>query len=44
LNNYLFGFSKESLDDEERYEITEKLTNEMDEIFYGKNINFGHTD
>ncbi|MCA1319437.1 adenosylmethionine decarboxylase [Bacillus tianshenii] len=44
LNNYLFGFSKESLNDDERYEITEKLTNEMDEIFYGKNINFGHTD
>ncbi|WP_223699942.1 adenosylmethionine decarboxylase [Sutcliffiella deserti] len=44
LNNYLFGHTKDSLDVEERYEITEKLTNEMDEIFYGKNINFGHKE
>ncbi|WP_078380465.1 adenosylmethionine decarboxylase [Sutcliffiella halmapala] len=44
LNNYLFGFSKDSLEDKERYEITEKLTTEMDEIFYGKNINFGYKD
>ncbi|CAG9623584.1 adenosylmethionine decarboxylase [Sutcliffiella rhizosphaerae] len=41
LNNYLFGLTKDSLSDDERYEITTNLTNEMDEIFYGKNINFG---
>lgn len=44
LNNYLFGFTKDTLDDSERYEITDKLTTEMDEIFYGKNINFGYRD
>ncbi|NMD69866.1 adenosylmethionine decarboxylase [Bacillus sp. DNRA2] len=38
LNNYLFGFTKESLSLEETKEITEKLHWEMDEIFYGKNI------
>ena len=39
LNNYLFGFTKDSLSEEEREEITKRLTLEMDEIFYGKNIN-----
>lgn len=38
LNNYLFGFKKEKLDPDEANEITEKLTMEMDEIFYGKNM------
>ncbi|WP_147534782.1 adenosylmethionine decarboxylase [Bacillus marasmi] len=38
LNNYLFGFTTESLSPEEISEITEKLHWEMDEIFYGKNI------
>lgn len=38
LNNYLFGYSKEKLDPEEANEITEKLTMEMDEIFYAKNM------
>ncbi|MCT8137250.1 adenosylmethionine decarboxylase [Anaerobacillus sp. CMMVII] len=38
LNNYLFGYKKETLDQEEADEITEKLTMEMDEIFYGKNM------
>ncbi|MBU5671868.1 adenosylmethionine decarboxylase [Paenibacillus brevis] len=38
LNNYLFGYTKESLSKEEQEEITERLTVEMDEIFYGKNI------
>ncbi|UTR10590.1 adenosylmethionine decarboxylase [Evansella sp. LMS18] len=38
LDNYLFGQSKDKLSDEEKEEITEKLSNEMDEIFYGKNI------
>ncbi|WP_078595868.1 adenosylmethionine decarboxylase [Evansella clarkii] len=38
LDNYLFGQSKDKLSDKEKVEITEKLSNEMDEIFYGKNI------
>ncbi|MBW8351527.1 adenosylmethionine decarboxylase [Bacillus sp. IITD106] len=38
LDNYLFAQSKENLNDEEAAEITERITNEMDEIFYGKNI------
>lgn len=39
LDNYLFGYKKNTLDQKEINEITEKLTIEMDEIFYGKNIN-----
>lgn len=38
LDHYLFGFKKEKLTATEANEITEKLTMEMDEIFYGKNI------
>ncbi|TFE03341.1 adenosylmethionine decarboxylase [Jeotgalibacillus sp. R-1-5s-1] len=38
LNNYLFGYRKDSLDRDEIEEITEKLKIEMDEIFYGKNM------
>lgn len=38
LNNYLFGYTKEKLNPEEIEEITERLKLEMDEIFYGKNI------
>lgn len=38
INNYLFGYTKEKLAQEEVEEITEKLTMEMDEIFYGKNM------
>ncbi|RCX20340.1 S-adenosylmethionine decarboxylase [Fontibacillus phaseoli] len=38
LNNYLFGYTKDSLSSQEQLEITERLTIEMDEIFYGKNI------
>ncbi|MCJ8008208.1 adenosylmethionine decarboxylase [Lederbergia wuyishanensis] len=38
LDNYLFAQSKENLKEEEAAEITERITNEMDEIFYGKNI------
>ncbi|EFV76024.1 S-adenosylmethionine decarboxylase proenzyme [Bacillus sp. 2_A_57_CT2] len=41
LDNYLFGYTKEKLDPKEAEEITERLTTEMDEIFYGKNINPG---
>ena len=38
LDNYLFGLKKDKLSDEETEEITDKLSHEMDEIFYGKNI------
>lgn len=38
LNNYLFGYTKDKLSPDEQGEITERLTEEMDEIFYGKNI------
>ncbi|MCE7791904.1 adenosylmethionine decarboxylase [Salipaludibacillus sp. CUR1] len=38
LDNYLFGYNKHELYEEERKEITEKLTHEMDEIYYGRNI------
>ncbi|RLQ96097.1 adenosylmethionine decarboxylase [Falsibacillus albus] len=38
LNNYLFGYTKERLKKNEAAEITEKLTMEMNEIFYGKNM------
>ncbi|WP_428993715.1 adenosylmethionine decarboxylase [Brevibacillus choshinensis] len=38
LNNYLFGYTKDKLTADEQREITERLHNEMDEIYYGKNI------
>ncbi|CAG7617832.1 adenosylmethionine decarboxylase [Paenibacillus allorhizosphaerae] len=38
LNNYLFGYTKDKLSEEEQRDITESLKWEMDEIFYGKNI------
>jgi S-adenosylmethionine decarboxylase len=38
LNNYLFGYTKDTLTELEQKEITESLTSEMDEIFYGKNF------
>lgn len=41
LNNYLFGYTKDKLTSEEAEQITAKLQTEMDEIFYGKNINDG---
>ena len=41
LNNYLFGYSKDELHEDEVEEITERLKTEMDEIFYGKNITPG---
>ncbi|CAH0120955.1 MULTISPECIES: adenosylmethionine decarboxylase [unclassified Paenibacillus] len=36
LDNYLFGYTKDTLTEEEQKEMTEKLMTEMDEIFYGK--------
>ena len=41
LNNYLFGYTQETLSVDEQQEITQKLKLEMDEIFYGKNMNHG---
>jgi S-adenosylmethionine decarboxylase len=38
LNNYLFGYTKDQLSEAEQKQITERLTLEMDEIFYGENI------
>ncbi|WP_166245257.1 adenosylmethionine decarboxylase [Paenibacillus turpanensis] len=38
LNNYLFGYTKDTLSEEEQKEITARLKSEMDEIYYGKNI------
>lgn len=34
LNNYLFGYTKDTLSEEEQQEITDLLKREMDEIFY----------
>ncbi|MFA1710691.1 adenosylmethionine decarboxylase [Peribacillus frigoritolerans] len=38
INNYLFGYTEEKLNNEERQEIIERLQTEMDEIFYGANV------
>ncbi|WP_106766649.1 adenosylmethionine decarboxylase [Paenibacillus faecalis] len=38
LDNYLFGYTKDKLTAEEREEITARLKLEMDEIYYGKNM------
>lgn len=38
LNNYLFGYTEDKLSNADRSFITDKLTEEMNEIFYGKNI------
>ncbi|WP_088066450.1 adenosylmethionine decarboxylase [Gottfriedia luciferensis] len=38
LDNYLFGYTKDKLDQEEIQAIEEKVKYEMDEIFYGKNL------
>lgn len=41
LDNYLFGYTKDKLSPQEQQEITERLKLEMDEIYYGKNIDRG---
>jgi S-adenosylmethionine decarboxylase len=38
LNNYLFGYTKDTLDSRSVKEITQRIQSEMDEIFYGRNI------
>ncbi|OAS13966.1 adenosylmethionine decarboxylase [Paenibacillus oryzisoli] len=40
LNNYLFGYTKDTLSIEEQLEIEKSVKWEMDEIFYGKNMIF----
>lgn len=40
LNNYLFGYTSDSLSKEEQLEIEKSVKWEMDEIFYGKNMVF----
>ncbi|MCA1030721.1 adenosylmethionine decarboxylase [Bacillus timonensis] len=39
LDNYLFGYTKDKLDVEKQAFITDKIKAEMDELFYGKNMN-----
>ena len=39
LNNYLFGYTKDKLTHKEQVEIKERLQIEMEEIFYGTNMN-----
>jgi S-adenosylmethionine decarboxylase len=38
LNTYLFGVSTADLSEDEEEEIRSKLTREMQEIFYGRNL------
>ncbi|MFD1956728.1 adenosylmethionine decarboxylase [Paenibacillus thailandensis] len=38
LNNYLFGYTKDKLSPKEQKEMEARLREEMDEIFYGKNL------
>ncbi|WP_281889292.1 adenosylmethionine decarboxylase [Paenibacillus sp. YYML68] len=42
LNNYLFGYTKESLSRQEQETIAKRLKLEMDEIYYGKNLVGSH--
>jgi S-adenosylmethionine decarboxylase len=42
LDNYLFGYTKETLTMEEQETISDRLKTEMDEIYYGKNLMFFH--
>lgn len=44
LNNYLFGYTKDTLSEEEQKEISEQLKIEMDEIYYGINMDAGAID
>ncbi|GGE45851.1 S-adenosylmethionine decarboxylase proenzyme [Pullulanibacillus camelliae] len=41
LNNYLFGYKKETLSEDEQVLITQKLQMEMDEIYYGHAMHQG---
>ncbi|MGN1402335.1 MAG: adenosylmethionine decarboxylase [Bacillus sp. (in: firmicutes)] len=41
IDNYLFGYKKEELSNEEIESITERLEKEMNEIFYGENLPSG---
>ncbi|WP_160032212.1 adenosylmethionine decarboxylase [Paenibacillus sp. An7] len=44
LNNYLFGYTKDTLSEEEQKDISEQLKLEMDEIYYGMNMDAGSID
>lgn len=44
LNNYLFGRTKDTLSEEEQKDISEQLKLEMDEIYYGMNMDVGSID
>ncbi|MBD7966631.1 adenosylmethionine decarboxylase [Paenibacillus gallinarum] len=44
LNNYLFGSTKDTLSEEEQKDISEQLKLEMDEIYYGMNMDAGSID
>lgn len=39
LDNYLFGYKSESLSGEEKTAITARITEEMEEIYFGRNMN-----
>lgn len=39
LDNYLFGFTKDEIHPGEARQVTKKLRKEMEEIFYGRNMN-----
>jgi len=39
LNNYLFGMTGDELTEREKKQIYKRLRREMQEIFYGRNIN-----
>ncbi|MEW8986145.1 MAG: S-adenosylmethionine decarboxylase, partial [Bacillus sp. (in: firmicutes)] len=41
LDNYLFGYTKDSLSPEEREEITERILAEMEEIVSGVTLHSG---
>jgi S-adenosylmethionine decarboxylase len=38
LDNYLFNLKAENLNEKDRKKITNRLKNEIDEIFYGRNL------
>jgi S-adenosylmethionine decarboxylase len=38
LDDYLFGYTKDDLTDDEKKSISKKVKRETDEIFYGKNL------
>jgi S-adenosylmethionine decarboxylase len=39
INNYLFGMNEDELTEREKKQIYTRLRREMQEIFYGRNMN-----